>query len=110
MESTTSKVQVAESGNKRKEVSEEDLNQAVNDIKGWFQQNHADFFDKVFKEAPSIAGSKEDAQKFLAQNEGHSKSLALLVVLSKCPVKFQFLDTFRLLPLSDINVVTCESH
>ena len=40
------KIVVAEEGNKRKNISEEDLRQAILDIKNFFKENHPDFFEK----------------------------------------------------------------
>jgi len=47
------KIQVAESGNIRKIISEEDLRQAIGDIKNFFKENHNDFYNKSnYGEAP----------------------------------------------------------
>ena len=48
---SSSKVMVAESGNKRKDVSKEDLTQAIRDIKNWFSTNHPDFFASLSKDS-----------------------------------------------------------
>ena len=58
----SSKIQVAESGNKRTTISEEDIRQALNDIKNYFKENHSEYYEKTLKEGiPSVAGNKEGA-------------------------------------------------
>ena len=98
---------VAETGNKRKEVSQEDLVQAVNDIKNWFDQNHAGHYQK---DAASVAGSEENAKSFLSQYLSHAGSVSLLVILSTCPEKFQLLDTYKLMNLGQMSMVSHEEH
>ena len=38
---------MAETGNKRTDISEADLRQAINDIKNWFKENHSEFYEKA---------------------------------------------------------------
>ena len=111
MESTQNKIQVAESGNKRTVISEDDVRQAVNDIKNWFQENHPDYFGKTLKDKPSVAGNPDGVKQFLSQHP-HSQSpdIALAVILELCPEGFQFLDTFRLHKLGDINFAKCDDN
>ena len=66
------KVMVAEVGNKRKNVSKEDLVQAVNDIKNWFLENHADVHGSVIKDKNSVGGTVDQSIDFLSQfGEAH---------------------------------------
>ena len=103
---------MAESGNKRTEISEDDVRQAIGDIKNWFEQNHSEYFEANLKKGtPSVAVDKEGATKFLEQFP-HSKTgdNTLSILLELCPVNFQFLDTFRLHQLADINFAVCDGH
>ena len=90
-----SKVQVAETGNKRKgPATEEDIRQAVNDINNWFLENHKDSFNALLKSA-SVGGSKEEVAAYLSSRP--NQDIALSVVLELCPVGWQLLDTFKII-------------
>ena len=40
-----SKIVVAESGNKRKAITAEDVQQCIKDLSGWFQTNAAEYYN-----------------------------------------------------------------
>ena len=98
-----SKVQVAETGNKRKgPATEEDIRQAINDINNWFLQNHKDSFNALLKQ-PSVGGSKDDVAAYLSSRP--VSDVALSVVLELCPVGWQLLDTFKIINKADFKEV-----
>ena len=93
MEAGGNKIQVAESGNKRTNASEEDIRQAVNDIKNWFKENHAEYYENTLKEGkPSVGGKKEEVQQWISQFDGFKDnagvSMALCVIFELCPKDF----------------------
>ena len=53
-------------GNKRVGISEDDLRQAIGDIKGWFQENHKEYYEQTLKDKPSVAGSVDKVKEFLS--------------------------------------------
>ena len=92
MESGSSKISVAETGNKRAVLSNEDINQALNDISQWFKSNDKEYFDNYL----SKGGASADEIK--ATNAPEHVQLLLL----KFNGGMQFMDTFRGLSVSEI--------
>lgn len=85
-----SKIQVAETGNKRHGVlSKEDVQQACNDIAEWFKTNAKSYFDANFTKG-GVEASAEVADEHLK------------ILLSKFNGGMHFLDTFRGLSLAEI--------
>ena len=56
---SNNKIQVAESGNKRKAASVDDIKQAISDIKNWFKENHADYHKNKLNDQNGICSASK---------------------------------------------------
>ena len=71
-----SKIQVAETGNKRSSVSQADINQAILDIEQWFKTNVPDYYNENLKKGGAQAdkiqqlGAPEHLNILLSKHDG----------------------------------------
>ena len=66
MESSTgSKIVVAESGNKRKTITAEDVEQCVKDIAGWYQTKAANYYTNKLQ--PCAGAPPEEVKAVLGE-------------------------------------------
>ena len=98
MESTTSKIVVAERGNKRADISLEDIYQALNDITEHFKNNAGPYYDEHLKENK---GNKAEAVKEALDKFGASKSF-IAASLERYDGGLHYLDTFVGVPIKDL--------
>ena len=78
---------------------EEEIRQALSDIKNWFKEKHPEYATKVLGDnCPSLAGDSEGVKNLLDCffSDEQITDLAIPVVLEVCPSDFQLLDTYRL--------------
>lgn len=68
-------------GNKRTQISKEDVNQALSDIIFWFKENGASYFASSLEKN---AGNSEDAVKSFLASTPEAQNLALEALLQKC--------------------------
>ena len=94
-----SKIVVAESGNKRKAITAEDVQQCIKDLSGWFQTNAAEYYNSQLK---NCQGAPEaDVAKALGEFGAGSSMLG--VALQKYNGCLQYQDTYVGLTLSEIS-------
>ena len=99
MESSTgSKIVVAESGNKRKTISAEDVEQCIKDIAGWYQTKAENYYTNKLK---TCAGAPPEEVKAVL-GEFSAADSHLSVQLTKYNGGFQYLDTYVGLTLDEI--------
>merc|ERR1711957_753146 len=87
-----SKITVAELGNKRMEITIEDVNQAVTDLGQWFENKNKSYFEANMKN-----GGASDAD---IKAVGAPEQLA--AVLKKFNGGMHFMDTFKGLSVAEI--------
>ena len=96
---TGSKIVVAESGNKRKTISAEDVQQCIKDISGWFQTNAAAYYSSKLE---GCQGANTDEIANLLK-EFNATGSHLGVALQKYNGALQYEDTFVGLTLAEIS-------
>ena len=90
VEAAPKKIQVAEMGNKRKEISDEDVTQCIKDLASWFQSNGADHHSS--KMAPAANAASEAQVDEVLAVFGASPHLRLS--LQKFNGGIHYMDTF----------------
>ena len=97
--SAGSKIVVAESGNKRKAITNEDVMQCIKDLSGWFETNAADYFNSKLKVCQGAASA--EVAKVLGEFGAGNSMLG--VALQKYNGSLQYQDTYIGLSLSEIS-------
>ncbi|CDW76788.1 UNKNOWN [Stylonychia lemnae] len=101
MESTpTKKFTVDEGGNKRQEISVDDIKQALNDINQWFKYNASSYYTTQLEDNK---GNQEPEVDSIMKKHGADGCSALKALLLRFRGGFQLLDTYKTLTLDDIN-------
>ena len=100
VESTSAaKIVVAESGNKRKTIGDEDVEQCVKDMTGWFQSKAADYYKNNLE---NTKGATSDEIKNVLL-EFNATGIQLGIALLKYNGKLQYQDTFIGLTVAEIS-------
>lgn len=86
-------------GNKRKEISKEDLKQALSDIFFWFKENGAAYFGASLEKN---GGNSEDAVKSFLSSTTEAENAALHALLEKCNGGLWLPNSMKLYSLGDI--------
>ena len=97
--STGSKIVVAESGNKRKTISAEDVQQCIKDIAGWFQNNAAGYYSAKLEGC--TGANADEIRRILGEFNAVENHLG--VTLLKYNGALQYLDTYVGLTLEEIS-------
>lgn len=93
------KLVVDEGGNKRTEISADDIKQALTDISQWLSTNAQAYYSKNLE--GNKGNSEEEVEKVL-KNFGAENSQGLKIALQKFNGGFHYLDTYKGLTLTNI--------
>ena len=104
--SGASKIQVAETGNKRQAISDEDVLQTIKDVAVWLQTNAAAHYESQM--APKANQVSEDQTNALLSGFQASQAKHLGMSLQKFNGGMQYEDTFIGLSVDEITAVGAE--
>lgn len=96
------KLVVDEGGNKRTEISDDDIKQAITDISQWFMTNAKEYYASSLEENK---GNKEEDVAFALKLFGAESSNSLKIALLKYNGGFQYLDSYVGITLEEIQKV-----
>ena len=104
--SGASRIVVAETGNKRQNITDEDVNQCIKDLAAWFKENASAYYESAL--APTANKAAADKVNAALAAFGASSSCHLGLSLQKFDGGFQYQDTFIGLSVDRISEVGAE--
>ena len=98
-----SRIVVAETGNRRTNISDEDLTQCIKDLASWFQTNAASHYEQTIAPRANAAAADQVGSvlaEFASAGTGH-----LALSLQKFNGGMQYLDTYVGISVDEINTI-----